>query len=112
MFSGSNGKEYHVAEPFREVTRCWSDVSHWKVHEYHVLSQDEVMRDPGRFGFLDGRGLGSISDKERDLFELKRMWDASIRVDVTRLIKIVRQALERGGARAGVDLRTSLPISR
>jgi hypothetical protein len=91
-FTGDDGRVHRIGEPFRELSRCFRDVKHWTVHPMQA-TQDEVVLDPGRMGKIPDGGIDKMPRKQRDDFETKRMWDASVIINIPKLIKLVEKGL-------------------
>jgi hypothetical protein len=62
------------------------------VHTYQARLS-EVEMDPGRFSKVPEGGFDKMTEYQRDVFEVVRMWDASVIVDNERIIKLVRKCL-------------------
>ena len=84
---------HHVGHPFRELDRCFYDAKHWTVHPLQATLNEAVL-DPGRMAKVPAGGLDAMPSKYRAEFELKRMWDASVRLNIPKLTKLVRECLE------------------
>ena len=92
-FTADDGEIYRVGDPFREIDRCFNQVRHWAVHRYQA-TLDEVVLDPGRMSKVPEEGVDAMPEKERHNFEVRRMWDASVILDIPRLTEMVGECLE------------------
>lgn len=92
-FTAGDGEVYRIGDPFRELDRCFNDVKHWTVHPFQASLEDVVL-DPGRMSKVPEAGLDAMPKKERSDFERKRMWDASVTLDIPKLTEMVGDCLE------------------
>jgi hypothetical protein len=95
-FKGGDGRWLKVGQPFRELARCFKDAKHWTAHPLQA-SLEEVVLDRGRMSKVPEGGIKELSRKQRHAFEEKRMWDASVKINIPKLIKLVGLCLGEDG---------------
>lgn len=96
VFIGGDGKEHRIGNPFRELDRCFDDVKHWTVHRFQASLSDVVL-DPGRMSKVPESGFKDMPQKQRFEFESKRMWDASVRLNIPKLTDMVGKIIAKSG---------------
>lgn len=95
-FTGADGESHRIGQPFRELDRCFNDATHWTVHPFQA-TLSEVALDRGREAKIPEAGIDAMQTKWRRVYETKRMWDASVRLNVNKLTDMVREYLSEAG---------------